>query len=397
MNELNLEWIESGSLRTQSITPGQPSKNPGTIRLGRDPQQCDIVLADGSVSGLHIEIFFDQVSQKFLVRNLRTTNPPIINGQTLPEGTMVLEPENTIQLGNLQIRAIATGDSSQPSFIPPTEIQAPGATQTAPRPPQSYPPAPIPPTYQTNPWASAPPQAVAPSQPAGFPPAQPLQGEPPRQKNFLWIIPIAILFTAVIGFAWPNISGFFGIGGSTVVEEPADDDTSDPQESGSPQTESFMADLESFEHPSRLFSISTPKDWRYEDNSEAGEIVISSWRHPRIYSLVVVRIEKVSRSLNRQEIGEVGQELITDLLGELDNFSTGKSTALFNGSVRIPWEGTDEGNELEGASFFRQDGSNFSHVIVWHPKRLSSQYKDLQAEINEVVKSLSVNPNVAIP
>lgn len=52
MNELTLEWLEAGRNHTQKIYEQQPSKNPGTVRIGRDSAQCDIVLSHPTVSGL---------------------------------------------------------------------------------------------------------------------------------------------------------------------------------------------------------------------------------------------------------------------------------------------------------------------------------------------------------
>lgn len=58
MNEITIEWQEAGQIRQETIRNNQNSKIPCMIRLGRDPMQCDIVLSDPTVSGLHIEIFF---------------------------------------------------------------------------------------------------------------------------------------------------------------------------------------------------------------------------------------------------------------------------------------------------------------------------------------------------
>jgi hypothetical protein len=95
-----------GQIKTQVVTAGQPSKHAGTIRLGRDPDQCDIVLLDLSVSRLHVEIFFDPNRGTFCLRNLRPTNPPLVNDQTLMDGECVLLPNSTIRLGELQLQVV---------------------------------------------------------------------------------------------------------------------------------------------------------------------------------------------------------------------------------------------------------------------------------------------------
>uniref|UniRef100_A0ACD5GV61 FHA domain-containing protein n=1 Tax=Desertifilum tharense IPPAS B-1220 TaxID=1781255 RepID=A0ACD5GV61_9CYAN len=121
MNELTLEWQEGSQLRQEIISQHQPSKHPGTIRLGRDPAQCDIVLSHPTVSGLHIEIFFSPPQDSFKVRNLRgESNPPMIDGQLLPEGEQFLSEGSTIQLGQMLLRVTEIS-----SGVPPTVIMPP--------------------------------------------------------------------------------------------------------------------------------------------------------------------------------------------------------------------------------------------------------------------------------
>ena len=85
-DQLTLAWTEAGVRQTQTIHNGQPSKNPGSVRLGRDPAKCDIVLSHPSVSGLQVEIFFNQELQEYAVRNLRESNPPLVDGKILARG-----------------------------------------------------------------------------------------------------------------------------------------------------------------------------------------------------------------------------------------------------------------------------------------------------------------------
>lgn len=104
--ELTLDWVEAGQTRRQMIFPDQPSKHPGTMRIGRDPAQCDIVLVDPSISGLHIEIFFNAQQQKFYVRNLRQNNPPLLDGQLLL-GDRPLNSGSALRLGQTELRVSA--------------------------------------------------------------------------------------------------------------------------------------------------------------------------------------------------------------------------------------------------------------------------------------------------
>ena len=74
------------------------------IRIGRDPQDCDIVLSESTVSALHVEIFFNPEKEKFYLRNLRQKNPPILDGQLLLAGEMPLSNKSVLRLGQQNIK-----------------------------------------------------------------------------------------------------------------------------------------------------------------------------------------------------------------------------------------------------------------------------------------------------
>jgi hypothetical protein len=164
MNQLTLEWAEAGQFKTQAISDQQLSKNPATVRIGRDASLCDVVLSDFTVSPLHAEIFFDPQQQCFYLRNLRDTNPPIVNGLLVPQGQVMLDEGTTIQLGavELRVRAIALG---QPGYTPTNY-----ATQTTPPPYQ--------PTVQATQYTQ-PPQSQNPVQPTIPVSPSPWQSSPP--------------------------------------------------------------------------------------------------------------------------------------------------------------------------------------------------------------------------
>jgi predicted component of type VI protein secretion system len=121
MNQLTLQWIEAGQAKTAVIRDGQASKHPGTVRLGRDPVRCDIVLQHPTVSGLHVEIFFNLQQGCFCLRSLRPSNPPMINQHQLTQGDAVLQQNTVIRLGqvDLQVVAIALGGVA-PTLVVPT-------------------------------------------------------------------------------------------------------------------------------------------------------------------------------------------------------------------------------------------------------------------------------------
>ncbi|MBD2387571.1 FHA domain-containing protein [Cylindrospermum sp. FACHB-282] len=117
MNALTLQWQDAGQNKTQNIYEQQPSKNPGTVRIGRDPRQCDIVVTNPTVSGLHVEIFFHSQQQRFYIRNLRSPNPPLVDGKQLVQGEMPLTEGSMIYLGQMKLYVTTVIINSIPATI----------------------------------------------------------------------------------------------------------------------------------------------------------------------------------------------------------------------------------------------------------------------------------------
>jgi hypothetical protein len=125
MNEITLEWQEAGQIRRETIRDRQRSTYPGTVRLGRDLTRCDIVLSDPTVSGLHVEIFFNSSTQSFAVRNLRITNPPIVDGRQLINGEAPVSRGSTIYLGQVELTVVAVTHAVPNNGIPATILMPP--------------------------------------------------------------------------------------------------------------------------------------------------------------------------------------------------------------------------------------------------------------------------------
>ncbi|PMB27079.1 peptide-binding protein [Fischerella thermalis CCMEE 5205] len=128
MNVLTLQWQDAGQIKIQKIHEKQPSKNPGTIRIGRDPVRCDIVLSHPTVSGLHVEIFFNAQQQRFLMKNLREQNPPLVDGQKLVQGEIPLREGSIIYLGQQLLKvteiSVPGGSTVPPTILTPPQPQA---------------------------------------------------------------------------------------------------------------------------------------------------------------------------------------------------------------------------------------------------------------------------------
>lgn len=124
MNSLTLQWHDAGQEKTQIIYEQQPSKNPGTVRIGRDPQRCDIILSHPTVSGLHVEIFFNSQEKRFYIRSLREKNPPLVDGNQLIRGDALLNEGSLLCLGQMQLKVINISIPQVNSF-PATILEPP--------------------------------------------------------------------------------------------------------------------------------------------------------------------------------------------------------------------------------------------------------------------------------
>lgn len=195
IHELTLEWYEAGLLHSRVIYPEQATRHPGAMRIGRDPTRCDIVLSDITVSGLHVEIFFNPDDQHFYVRNLRETNPPVIDGRALPQGTRVLNQDSRLQLGqvDLKVTAIsvkdyppgAVGAAGQSPALPPNPIASAEKAAGGSPPPVPHPPPPVPLPYRREGQSQKPSQNSP--QPVAAPsPAFEIEATQPRVTHTGW-------------------------------------------------------------------------------------------------------------------------------------------------------------------------------------------------------------------
>jgi hypothetical protein len=121
MNALTLQWQDAGQDKTQNIYDQQASKNPGTVRIGRDPLRCDVIVTHPTVSGLHVEIFFHPQQLRFYIRNLRSPNPPLVDGRALTQGEAPLNQGSIIYLGQqkLQVISVAINSIAETILTPP--------------------------------------------------------------------------------------------------------------------------------------------------------------------------------------------------------------------------------------------------------------------------------------
>ncbi|MGF1489324.1 MAG: PrsW family glutamic-type intramembrane protease [Prochloraceae cyanobacterium] len=113
MSKITLSWEEYGEKYSQIINLNDPyHKKPGVVRIGRDPNLCDIILKCPRVSRLHAEIYLAPQDKDFKIKNLRETNPILVDGQKLIRGSLYLSDRATLILGEVKIEFCKFSDST---------------------------------------------------------------------------------------------------------------------------------------------------------------------------------------------------------------------------------------------------------------------------------------------
>lgn len=125
MHEIIILWEEKGVTKAETIKEGQPSKNPGTVRLGREPNHCDITFNDPRISRLHAEIFYNNQHSKFYVRNLKASNLLMVDDQlVVKDGEVALNQDSVIYFGKTEVKIIYTNSTNMLTaptiLLPPT-------------------------------------------------------------------------------------------------------------------------------------------------------------------------------------------------------------------------------------------------------------------------------------
>ncbi len=138
MFTVELEWKEIDQIRSQTVD-AQQAKVPGVVRVGRDPEQCDVVIDDPgkTVSRFHVELSFNDQTQALELRNLTQSqpkgrqNPAVVDGQTVLEQPIVLQVGSQLRLGQIDVALkkfelvtiaaeLASDSTAIPELIPET-------------------------------------------------------------------------------------------------------------------------------------------------------------------------------------------------------------------------------------------------------------------------------------
>jgi predicted component of type VI protein secretion system len=124
MYRFTLEWPEGSQLRSKTVSAAEAETLKPVFRIGRDEQQCDIVVNDetNSVSRLHAEILFKSEQNRLYLRNITgersQPNLVIVDRQKILKQEIVLQMGSEIQLGHLKMK-VKSLKIAPPSVDPP--------------------------------------------------------------------------------------------------------------------------------------------------------------------------------------------------------------------------------------------------------------------------------------
>jgi type III secretion system YscD/HrpQ family protein len=133
--------VEEGDLKglTLSLEDGD------TWTIGRDPDECQLVIEDPLVSRKHL--IARRTSDGIVIENLSTTNPVQVNDEEIDEQPRLLQNGDTLKVGNEVLRFYedasarvldeGSSDIGEPEEMEatPTEVPSPAETARTPPPP----------------------------------------------------------------------------------------------------------------------------------------------------------------------------------------------------------------------------------------------------------------------
>ena len=110
---ITFQWHDSGNpkIKQKQISQTQVAKHNGIIIIGRDPNVCDLVLNNQSVSSQQAEIYFNEEQQQFFIKNKNTVNTTTIDGNDLAlnkellvnNGSLIILGQQQIEITEIKI------------------------------------------------------------------------------------------------------------------------------------------------------------------------------------------------------------------------------------------------------------------------------------------------------
>ncbi len=154
--------------------------------------------------------------------------------------------------------------------------------------------------------------------------------------------------------------------------------------------------LQSFRHPSGLFSIDVPGSWKYTDIPFADRVQ-NVWDSPDGNFSLIVTIAEVSQALSDERLVELGRDYVrsTSTFENNPTLVFEDPQTMSDGSIRLVWGVTPEGStvELLGNTFVEQRGDKLSFLTTLRPMAL---FEASNPYTNPIINSYRIDPSVAL-
>ncbi|MDX2270963.1 MAG: hypothetical protein NW237_03305 [Cyanobacteriota bacterium] len=159
-----------------------------------------------------------------------------------------------------------------------------------------------------------------------------------------------------------------------------------------------IGSLETYEYETGLFSLGVPQNWEVEEVSDS-DIVRVLFTDPLGNAFVVVAVLAAEEKLSSNALGSLLQSDVELTFGEEPDFDMDKDpTPQDDGSVGVTFTFTSQVENLEvtllGNAFIQQDDDYLSLMYVIVPQE---QFDDLQADIDQIINSYSIDTSVSLP
>ncbi len=155
--------------------------------------------------------------------------------------------------------------------------------------------------------------------------------------------------------------------------------------------------LETYTHPSGLFSLPIPQNWTLSDNSKPDEVIVL-WFDPAQNASIGVDIFDAPYDMSRDDLSNLLQQFLQGTFGTQTNFSMSAPQVQSDGSIRVTWgyvESVEGGSGwLQGNSFIALEGNKVSILNVFF---VGSQYDSLRSPLSRMINNYEVNEWVEVP
>lgn len=158
-----------------------------------------------------------------------------------------------------------------------------------------------------------------------------------------------------------------------------------------------FGDLETYTHPSGVFTIDIPENWSLQDNSNPDEIILV-WTDPTRNGGVIVDIFEDENLYSEEELTNLLRTFLDNSFGSQPNYLVDDPVTQNDGSILLVWSYTataDNGTpvDLLGNSFVEQRGNKVSILTTLVPE---DQFEDTVERTDDIINTYRINPDATL-